>query len=205
MGNTINYENKRSWSDIIKQSSKVVSLFDLAGHEKYLRTTILGLSSGCLDLVLIAVGANMGVTRMTKEHIFLCLALNVPFAFVMTKIDIVEDRKNVLDETINDLKKISKMPGIRKALVKVKTYEDVLLAIKNTSVIPMFFLSNITLEGFDNLKFFLNQIPKNRFYDYRANENVEYHIDTVFSVHGVGTVVGGHLKSGHVKINDTLY
>ena len=72
-GETINYESKRTWQDISRDSNKIISIFDLAGHEKYLRTTILGLSSSTLDMVLIAVGANMGVTRMTKEHIFLCV------------------------------------------------------------------------------------------------------------------------------------
>ena len=42
-GDIVNYQgmNKMSWSDIVEKSSKVISFMDLAGHEKYLKTTIL--------------------------------------------------------------------------------------------------------------------------------------------------------------------
>lgn len=204
-GETINYESKRTWQDISRDSNKIISIFDLAGHEKYLRTTILGLSSSTLDMVLIAVGANMGVTRMTKEHIFLCVVLNIPFCFVITKLDIVKDRKNVLEETIGQLKKIVKMPGIRKALIKIKEISDINLCIKNRECVPLFMVSNVTGEGIDSIKYFLNMVPKNKYYATKKKSPVEYHIDTIFLVNGVGTVVGGNLKSGTVKVGDTLF
>jgi len=207
-GAIVNYENKRDWTEIVNMSSKIISFFDLAGHEKYLRTTILGLSSSYLDLCIIMVGANMGVTRMTREHIFLCVALNIPFVVVISKIDIVKDRQNVLNQTIEDLKKILKIPGIRKVVYKVKTHEDVLLSIKNKeslSLVPMFMISNVSGENIDLLKTYLNLTNKNKAYDFSKTSEVEYHIDTIFQVNGVGTVVGGHLKSGTVKVGDKLY
>ena len=76
------------WTDIVKASSKIISFYDLAGHEKYLKTTILGLSSSIPDICFITVGANMGITKMTAEHIFLCVMLNIPFCIIVTKIDI---------------------------------------------------------------------------------------------------------------------
>ena len=33
--------NSVLWSEIASKSAKIISFFDLAGHEKYLRTTIL--------------------------------------------------------------------------------------------------------------------------------------------------------------------
>lgn len=48
-------------------SAKVVSFIDLAGHEKYLRTTVYGLTAHEPDYVMVVVGANHGITRMTKE------------------------------------------------------------------------------------------------------------------------------------------
>lgn len=207
-GNVVNYENRRDWTEIVHLSSKIISFFDLAGHEKYLRTTILGLSSSYLDLCVIMVGANMGVTRMTREHIFLCVALNIPFVLVISKIDIVKDRQNVLNQTIEDIKKILKIPGIRKVAYKIKSYEDVLLTIKNKenqTLVPMFMISNVTGENIDLLKNYLNLTNKNKAYDFSKTSDVEYHIDTIFQVNGVGTVVGGHLKSGSVKVGDKLY
>lgn len=41
------------------------------------------------DYTLIVVGANYGLSRMTKEHLGIALALNIPFMFVITKVDMV--------------------------------------------------------------------------------------------------------------------
>jgi GTPase len=49
------------------------------------------------DYSMIIVGANMGVSRMTKEHLGISLALHVPIFIVITKIDIAP--KEVYEET----------------------------------------------------------------------------------------------------------
>lgn len=40
-GNIVNYSSDRTpnWSEICEQSSKLITFMDLAGHEKYLKTT----------------------------------------------------------------------------------------------------------------------------------------------------------------------
>lgn len=48
------------------ETAKVVSFIDLAGHERYLRTTVYGLTAHEPDYVMVVVGANHGITRMTK-------------------------------------------------------------------------------------------------------------------------------------------
>ena len=209
-GNIVNYDtsHKQDWREIVKKSSKIISFFDLAGHEKYLKTTILGLSSSIPDLCIITIGANMGITRMTKEHIFLCVMLNIPMAIIITKIDICKNREEVMTNTILDLKKILKLPGIRRMTYKINDKEDILLASKNknnNSMVPLFFVSNVTGEGIDLIKKYLNFINKHKNNRNTYNKNVEYHIDTIFFVSGVGTVVGGHLKYGTIKVGDKLY
>lgn len=209
-GDIVNYDasHKQDWREIVKKSSKIISFFDLAGHEKYLKTTILGLSSSIPDLCIITIGANMGITRMTKEHIFLCVMLNIPMAIIITKIDICKNREEVMTNTILDLKKILKLPGIRRMTYKINDKEDILLASKNknnNSMVPLFFVSNVTGEGIELIKKYLNFINKHKNNRNTYNENVEYHIDTIFFVSGVGTVVGGHLKYGTIKVGDKLY
>ena len=73
-GHVMNYKDKRiyAWPEVVKRSSKIISFYDLAGHEKYLKTTIFGLSCSQPDACLIMVGGNRGVLRMTLEHVFLC-------------------------------------------------------------------------------------------------------------------------------------
>ncbi|MHA1213635.1 MAG: GTP-binding protein, partial [Candidatus Heimdallarchaeota archaeon] len=89
-GQIVNYKllDNQSWTNIIEESSKVVTFIDLGGHEKYLKTTLFGLTGHQPDYVLLVVGSNMGIVGMTKEHLGIALALKVPLIVVVTKIDI---------------------------------------------------------------------------------------------------------------------
>ena len=58
------------------------------------------------DYAMIVVGANMGISRMTREHLGISLALGVPIFFVITKVDIAP--QEVYDDTISTLHKILK-------------------------------------------------------------------------------------------------
>ncbi len=53
---------------------------------------------------MLVVGANMGVSRMTKEHIGITMALKLPMFVVVTKIDLAPD--TVYQDTVNTLTKI---------------------------------------------------------------------------------------------------
>ncbi len=49
-----------SCADYIARSSKVVTLVDLAGHERYFKTTAYGLTGHLPDYACLIVGANAG-------------------------------------------------------------------------------------------------------------------------------------------------
>lgn len=207
-GKIVNYDTslgrKKSWPDIVKHSEKIVTMFDLCGHEKYLKTTIIGLTSHYPDLAFIMIGANMGVTKMTKEHIFLCLSLKIPFVIVITKIDFCP--KNILEQTKEQVKKLCKLAVIARHPCDVKNDEDVITSVKNIhsmATVPIFYISNVSGECVDYIRQFLNLVTKK--IDKTENQNqVEFHIDQTFSVSGVGTVVGGQLVKGKIKVGDKL-
>jgi len=209
-GNPVNYGDAfgrpKTWPEIVQHSSKIVTFFDLCGHEKYLKTTILGLTSQSPDLVFILVGGNMGMSKMTKEHIFLCLSLHIPFVVIITKIDICKDRANVLEDTVSEVKQLIKAPGIRRIPYDIRSPEDVMICVKNingNTTVPFFYVSNVTGEGIDNVRSFLNLFTKKG--KSEVNENkLEYHVDQTFQVTGVGTVIGGQLINGKIKIGDKL-
>lgn len=211
-GDVMNYSGdgfgqKRSWPEIVKKSSKIVTLFDLCGHERYLKTTILGLSLQKPDLVFILVGGNMGVNKITKEHLFLCLSLHIPFIIVVTKIDICKDRKEVLQETVQNIKKLIKAPGVGKIAFDVKTEGDVLNAVKNIhsmSVVPIFYVSSVTREGIPNLLLFMNLFSPKVYPEKIDNIQTEFIIDQTFKVQGAGLIVGGQLISGTLKVGEKL-
>lgn len=64
------HAHRISWADVCEASSKVVTFIDLAGHEKYLKTTVFGLTGCAPDFAMLMIGANNGVIGMTKGTCF---------------------------------------------------------------------------------------------------------------------------------------
>lgn len=191
------------WEKICAKSSKVVTFIDLAGHEKYLKTTVFGMTGHAPDFCMLMIGANMGVIGMTKEHLGLSLALNVPVFVVITKIDMCPP--NVLTETLKILQKILKSPGCRKIAYLVETMDDVITCATNFTserLCPIFQVSNVTGQNLDLVKMFINLL--NSRVEYVVSEPAEFQIDDIYSVPGVGTVVSGTCYKGRIQLNDSL-
>lgn len=113
----------QAWVHVATNSKKIVTFLDLCGHEKYLKTTMFGLVGLMPDYSMIVVGANMGVSRMTKEHLGISLALKVPIFIVITKIDI--SPPEVFEKTKETLVKILKSPSCQRLPVVVRDEDDI--------------------------------------------------------------------------------
>jgi len=207
-GNIINDKLEKSnstvWSEIASKSAKVISFYDLAGHEKYLRTTIYGLTSLYPDYCLIMIGANMGINHMTREHIGLCINLKIPFIILVTKIDIVPE--NVLEETMQKINNMCKN-RMRKVPYHIKDKADIINVIKNIksdSIVPIMQISNVTNFNLDLLKSLFNLLPVRNEYNQNIDQHVEMLIDNKYSVAGHASIVSGMLKSGTIQLNDNL-
>uniref|UniRef100_A0A8C9R8M4 GTP-binding protein 1 n=1 Tax=Scleropages formosus TaxID=113540 RepID=A0A8C9R8M4_SCLFO len=191
------------WTKICEKSSKVITFIDLAGHEKYLKTTVFGMTGHLPDFCMLMVGSNAGIVGMTKEHLGLALALNVPVFVVVTKIDMCPT--NILQETLKLLQRLLKSPGCRKIPVLVQNKDDVIVTASNFSserMCPIFQISNVTGENMDLLKMFLNLLSSRT--SYSDEEPAEFQIDDTYSVPGVGTVVSGTTLRGLIRLNDVL-
>ncbi|PCH43758.1 GTP-binding protein 1 [Wolfiporia cocos MD-104 SS10] len=198
---------KMGWEQISIQAAKIVSFIDLAGHERYLKTTLYGLTSGAPSCVILIVGANAGLIGMSKEHLAIALALSVPVVVCITKIDMTPP--NVLAQTITQLTKILKSPGCRKTPVFVKSIEtavELSQVFAKERLCPTFQLSNVTGEGLDFLRTFLNLLPASESDSekFAADQPLEYSITEIWSVPYVGTVVDGILNSGTIKAGDAI-
>jgi GTPase len=77
----------KSEDEIARESYRIVTLMDLAGHEKYLKTTIHGVSSGFADYSLILVNSRHPPTHMTQHHLNLCCSFGIPVVVLFTKVD----------------------------------------------------------------------------------------------------------------------
>lgn len=100
-GNFVTTKKRELWPEIAENSKRVIQLLDLCGHEKYLKTTMFGLTGLYPHYGMVVVGANMGVQRMTKEHIGIAMSLKIPIFIVITKIDLAPPE--VLSQTLNTL------------------------------------------------------------------------------------------------------
>ncbi|KIP10868.1 hypothetical protein PHLGIDRAFT_115011 [Phlebiopsis gigantea 11061_1 CR5-6] len=202
--------DKMSWEAISIQAAKIVSFIDLAGHERYLKTTLYGLTSGAPSCVILIVGANAGLIGMSKEHLAIALALSVPVVVCITKIDMTPPNK--LAETVKQVTKILKSPGCRqvaKTPVFVKSLEmavEVSEVFAKERLCPIFQLSNVTGEGLDYLRTFLNLLPSSEgdTEKFMVDHPLEYCITEVWSVPYVGTVVDGIVNAGRLKAGDAI-
>ena len=153
----VNATKNSTWAHIASNSNKIVTFLDLCGHEKYLKTTMFGLVGLLPDFCMVIVGANMGVSRMTKEHLGITLALKIPLFIVITKIDIAP--KNVYEDTLNKLVKIMRSPNVNKTPILVKDEDEIqgfADKLASNKVTPIFTISNVTGEGLPRLKEFLS-------------------------------------------------
>ncbi|EKJ68712.1 hypothetical protein FPSE_11108 [Fusarium pseudograminearum CS3096] len=194
---------KLSWEEIGKRSAKVITFTDLAGHEKYLRTTVFGLLSSSPNYCLLMVAANNGLIGMSKEHLGIALALNVPVMVVVTKIDICPP--NILEQTLTQITKIMKSPGARKIPTFIKTREECIntaTQFVSQRICPVFLVSNVTGENLDLVRTFLNILPHHG--RYNSDAPFEFHVNDTFSVPFTGTVVSGIIKSGVIHEGDNV-
>ncbi len=149
-----------SWTEIVKASSKICTFYDMAGHEKYFNTTIRGISGVYADYCLIMVGANMGMTQMTREHMIICLMHRIPMIIIFTKIDISPE--HITKKNIAEMTKLLTGGGVSKTPYLIKDKRDVINCCHNISsgvIVPILQTSNVTGENLDLLKTMLNCLP----------------------------------------------
>lgn len=209
-------QKNKCWRDVVEKSSSILTLIDLAGHEKYLKTTIAGLTGCAPDFAVVVIGSNMGITKMTKEHLGVVIALDIPVICVITKIDMCPE--NVLVETKKTLFRILKSPGARKVPFEVRSDGDIktVLADNTFKICPVFLLSSVTGTGLSLLMNYLSQLQPRQTPEILAaaqavacgDENkaepVEFNVDETFVVTGVGLVVSGTISRGILIENSTL-
>ncbi len=193
--------HKKEKSKVVEQCEKVVSFVDTVGHEPWLRTTIRGIVGQKLDFGLLTIAADQGPTAITREHLGIVLAMEIPLLVAITKIDMVteERTREVKDEVFKLLKMVGKIPYM------VKTGDDAVFVAGNMNqhLVPVIKVSPVTGNGLD----LLDEL----FYQLNVESNPQdgkkpfmMYIDKIYTVTGVGTVVSGTIRQGTVKKGDKL-
>ncbi|KAK2918430.1 hypothetical protein Q8A73_002801 [Channa argus] len=208
-GEVVNYSESRTAEEICESSSKMITFIDLAGHHKYLKTTIFGLTSYCPDFAMLVVSANTGIAGTTREHLGLAMALKVPIFIVVSKVDLCS--RGTVERTVRQLERVLKQPGCNKVPMVVSNPDDAVTAAQqftqSTCVTPIFTLSSVSGENLDLLKVFLNILPplsNSKEQEELMQQLTEFQVDEIYSVPDVGTVVGGTLYSGVCREGERL-
>uniref|UniRef100_A0A8D3BHA9 Tr-type G domain-containing protein n=2 Tax=Scophthalmus maximus TaxID=52904 RepID=A0A8D3BHA9_SCOMX len=208
-GEVVNYSESRTAEEICESSSKMITFIDLAGHHKYLKTTIFGLTSYCPDFAMLVVSANTGIAGTTREHLGLAMALKVPIFIAVSKVDLCS--RGTVERTVRQLERVLKQPGCNKVPLVVSTPDDAVTAAQqftqSTCITPIFTLSSVSGESLNLLKVFLNILPplsNSKEQEELMQQLTEFQVDEIYSVPDVGTVVGGTLYSGVCREGERL-
>ena len=163
-------------------NKKNFSFIDLAGHEKYLSTTMKGISGGLPDYVMAIISCNKdNIPRITKEHLGIALAYNIPIIIVITKIDMpnIELKLQKIEKKITCI--MSSRAASYKKILKINNIDNVIKSVKifnqkdGISYCPVFKVSNTSGKNLSLLKEFLQNLSPNR------KKSLEKKKKTIFS------------------------
>jgi selenocysteine-specific elongation factor len=152
-----------------------LSVVDVPGHERFVRTMVAGASG--IDLFLLVIDAGEGARPQTHEHLAILRLLGIEHGVVaLTKADAVDE------ETLE--------------LARVEAEELVPGA-------PVVATSARTGTGLDELRAALGEIA-GRVTRQDAGGATRLHVDRSFTLRGIGTVATGTLWSGTIRKGDEL-
>ena len=156
-------------------SGRTLSLVDVPGHERFVRTMVAGATG--IDLFLLVVDAAEGARAQTHEHLAILRLLGVERGVVaVTKSDAVDEE--TLELALEESREL----------------------VPEAPVVPV---SGVTAVGLDELRAALESVAadvEQRHTDYPTR----LFVDRVFSLRGIGTVVTGTLWSGSIAEGDQL-
>jgi selenocysteine-specific elongation factor len=157
-----------------------VTFIDVPGHERFIKTAIAGVAG--IDLALFVVAADEGVMPQTREHLTILRYLEARRGVVaLTKTDLVDDAWLAL---VRD-----ELAGFFAGTFLERA--------------PTVLTSAATGAGLEELRAVLKaslaDVPARR-----AGGPFRMPVDRVFSLKGFGTIVGGTVVAGTVRVKDEV-
>jgi selenocysteine-specific elongation factor len=156
-------------------SGRRLSVVDVPGHERFVRTMVAGATG--IDLFLLVVACDDGVMPQTREHVAILRLLGLSRGVVaLSKRDLVDDDS----AAVARLQLAELLPGV-----------------------PVVEVSSRTGAGLDELRMCLDEVAAAC--PTRGGEGpARLPIDRSFTLRGIGRVVTGTLWSGTIRPGDRL-
>ena len=205
-GKAIRLKNPLSKSErasVVEKADKIVTFVDTVGHEPWLRTTIRGIVGQKLDYGILTIAGDEGITHITKEHLGLLLAMELPVIIVITKCDRADEEK--LARLEGEIKKLLSLVGKVPTFVRSKRDIEHLPAFWETKIIvPVIRTSSVSGEGLELLDELFKFLPK-RIERVERSKDFLMYIDKIYTVKGVGIVVSGSVKEGVLRKGQEIF
>ncbi|CAG9330711.1 unnamed protein product [Blepharisma stoltei] len=191
---THGYRNSSNY--ILDKSSKIITLIDLAGSEKYANAVVSGMCSQIPDYALLILDAASGFDEISLEHLKLAEALKLPLMIVITKVDKASQEE--LNRTLDQLDIY-----VKALKTHITNNEDIVLISKmftEVGLVPIFQVSCVTGMNLDILGNFLNCLPVSDSWDKESEAETEFYIERGIEKDGKkilgGVVVKGSINKG---------
>src|SRR5690349_17897222 len=173
------------YAPLVLPSGRRVSVVDVPGHERFVRTMVAGATG--IDFFLMVVAADDGVMPQTREHAAVLAALGVERGVVaITKSDLA-------DPAAAEVQAAQLFGGVGRRASGV-----------GEGLPPMVPVSARSGSGLDDLRFALDRVAASLPGRSADGGSARLHVDRVFTVKGAGTVVTGTLWSGSIARGDAL-
>ena len=157
-----------------------ITIVDVPGHKKFIRNMVAGAST--IHLGLLVIAADDGIMPQTIEHLHILNSLSVHKGItVITKIELADE--DWIDLVISEVKEIEKNT----------IFQDC----------PILKVDSISMEGVNDLKRTIISLVNTIKFEQKS-EYFKMHVDRVFSKKGYGPVVTGTVKSGTLKVGDSV-
>jgi selenocysteine-specific elongation factor len=164
------------YAPLVLPDGRRLSLIDVPGHERFVRTMVAGATG--IDLFLLVVDAAEGARPQTHEHLAVLRLLGVDRGVVaVTKADAVDGETLAL--------------AIDEAQTLVPEAEVVAVSAK-------------TSAGIDELRAALARAADSVERSVARDSRTRLYVDRAFTLHGIGTVVTGTLWSGTISAGRRL-
>jgi selenocysteine-specific elongation factor len=165
------------YAPLLLPDGRQLSVVDVPGHERFVRTMVAGATG--IDLFLIVIDAAEGARPQTHEHLEILRLLDVEQGVVaVTKSDAVDEETLAL--AVEEAREL--VPAARVVAVSARTG-----------------------DGLDDLRDALAATARDvQPQDDRAEAPTRLYIDRAFTLRGIGTVVTGTLWAGSIGEGDEL-
>ncbi|RLM96803.1 hypothetical protein BBO99_00000198 [Phytophthora kernoviae] len=189
-----------------KKQESFITLSDLAGHKKYLKSTASGLAGQFPDYAMLVVDATVGVQDMTREHIKIASALEVAIFVVLTKTD-QATAKRIQQSLVEIADLLQIFCPCQRVILAPKSSagskEDV-VNMTAASVVPVFQVSSVDGSGLDVLQGYLAALEPKRVWAVNAKRPAEFQINQAYDIEDEGTVVTGLVQAGTLCVGERL-